>query len=74
MVSVPLSALYNQGEGPALWKVDGEGRLQLTPVKLVRYEANTALVTGGVTEGDKIVVLGAGKVLDDIDILKKVVM
>lgn len=61
VVSVPLSALYNQGSGPALWKVDGDGRLQLTPVKLVRYEANSALVTGGVAEGDNIVVLGVHK-------------
>lgn len=61
LVSVPLSALYNQGQGPALWKVDSDGRVQLTPVKLVRYEANAALVTGGVAEGDKIVVLGVHK-------------
>ena len=58
---VPLSALYNQGEGASLWKVDGEGRLTLTPVKVVRYEANAALVTGGVTEGDNIVILGVQK-------------
>lgn len=61
VVSVPLSALYNQGDGPALWKVDGDGRLALTPVKLVRYEANAALVTGGVVEGDNIVILGVQK-------------
>lgn len=61
LISVPLSALYNQGDGPALWKVDGDGRLLLTPVKLVRYEANSALVTGGVTEGDNVVVLGVHK-------------
>lgn len=58
---VPLSALYNHGEGSALWKVDADGKLQLVPVKLLRYEANTALVTGGVAEGDKIVVLGVHK-------------
>lgn len=61
VVSVPLSALYNEGSGPALWKVDSEGRLQLTPVRLVRYETNAALVAGGVAEGDTIVVLGVHK-------------
>jgi RND family efflux transporter MFP subunit len=61
IASVPLSALYNQGRGPALWKVDGDGRLTLAPVKLVRYEANAALVTGGVAEGDTIVILGVHK-------------
>ncbi len=61
VASVPLSALYNQGSGPALWKVDSEGNLSLTPVKVLRYEANSALVRGGVTEGDAIVVLGVHK-------------
>jgi multidrug efflux pump subunit AcrA (membrane-fusion protein) len=60
-VLVPLSALYNQGSGAALWRVDADGRLQLVPVKLLRYEANSALVTGGVAEGDKIVVIGVHK-------------
>jgi RND family efflux transporter MFP subunit len=58
VMSLPLSALYNQGEGPAVWKVDGDGRLQLTPVKLVRYDSDAVLVSGGVSENDQIVVLG----------------
>jgi RND family efflux transporter MFP subunit len=60
-VNVPLAALFNQGQGPSLWKVDDEGRLTLTPVTVLRYEARTALVTGGVAEGDNIVVLGVQK-------------
>ncbi|MFO1103942.1 MAG: efflux RND transporter periplasmic adaptor subunit [Methylocystis sp.] len=61
VVSVPLSAIYNQGAGPSLWKVDGEGNLQLVPVTLVRLEADQALVAGGVKDGDNIVVLGVHK-------------
>lgn len=61
VISVPLSALYNQGSGPAVWKVDADGRLQLTPVKLVRYDSGSALITGGVSPGDQIVVLGVHK-------------
>ena len=61
VVSVPLSAIYNQGAGPSLWKVDGEGNLQLVPVTLVRLEADAALVAGGVKDGDNIVVLGVHK-------------
>jgi hypothetical protein len=55
-----MSALFNQGAGPALWRVDQEGRVQLLPVKVVRYEADHVLVTG-VSEGDKIVLLGVHK-------------
>jgi len=61
IATVPLSALYNQGEGPSLWKVDGDGRLTLIPVTVVRYESNAAQVTGGVAEGDKVVILGVQK-------------
>lgn len=61
VASVPLSALYNQGQGASLWKVDADGKLTLTPVNVLRYEASTALVTGGVVEGEKIVVLGVQK-------------
>jgi len=61
LMSVPLSALYNQGDGPAVWKVDADSRLQLTPVRLVRYESDSALVSGGLSAGDQIVVLGVHK-------------
>jgi len=58
VVIVPLSALYNQGQGSALWKVDADGQLALTPIAVLRYEANTAVVSGPLKEGDNIVVLG----------------
>lgn len=61
VVSVPLSAIYNQGGGPSLWKVDGDGNLELVPVTMVRLEADSALVAGGVKDGDNIVVLGVHK-------------
>lgn len=59
--SVPLAALFNQGSGPSVWKVEPDGRLILAQVSVLRYEAKTALLSGGVAEGDKIVVLGAHK-------------
>ncbi len=61
VVDVPLSALFNQGQGAALWKVDEEGQLSLKPVSVLRYEANRAIVSGLLQEGDKIVVLGVQK-------------
>ncbi|WP_457798560.1 efflux RND transporter periplasmic adaptor subunit [Methylocystis sp. S23] len=60
VMSVPLSALFNQGSGPAVWKVDADGRLQLAPVKLVRYDSDAALVSG-LSTADQIVVLGVHK-------------
>lgn len=61
VMSVPLSALFSQGEGSAVWKVDAEGRLHLAPVKLVRFDSDAALVSGGLSASDQIVVLGVHK-------------
>jgi RND family efflux transporter MFP subunit len=60
-ISVPLSALFNQGQGPTLWRVTADGRLDPTPVTVQRLEANAALVSGALKEGDNIVVLGVHK-------------
>ncbi|KAF2991264.1 efflux RND transporter periplasmic adaptor subunit [Methylocystis sp. MJC1] len=60
VMSVPLSALYNQGDGPSVWKVGADSRLTLAPVKLVRYASDAALVSG-LSESDQIVVLGVHK-------------
>jgi RND family efflux transporter MFP subunit len=66
--SIPLAALFNQGGGPSVWKVEDDGRLTLAPVEVLRYEARTALLKGGVAEGDRIVALGAHK----LDVAQKV--
>jgi RND family efflux transporter MFP subunit len=60
-VSVPLSALFNQGGGPGLWKVEDESRLTLVPVKVLRYETASAVVSGALSDGDRIVTLGVQK-------------
>lgn len=59
--ALPLAALFDQGSGPSVWKVEEGGRLALVPVSVLRYEAKTALISSGVAEGDRIVVLGAHK-------------
>jgi len=58
---VPLSAVFDQGKGSSLWKVDGSGRLSLQPIVVQRYGDRYAEVSRGVEEGDEIVVLGAQK-------------
>ncbi len=60
-IAVPMSALFNDGGGPALWRVNGDGGLDLVKVTLQRYEFNRALVTGPIRDGDRIVVLGVHK-------------
>jgi RND family efflux transporter MFP subunit len=55
---VPLSAIFNQGQGSALWTVDADGHVMQHPVQISRYDAQEALVTEGVAENDRIVTLG----------------
>ena len=58
---LPLSALYSQGGDPSLYVVDAEGEVALRPVAIKSYGSNDVVVTGGVDEGSKVVVLGVQK-------------
>lgn len=58
---LPLSALYNQGSGPALWVIEADGRPVLRPVTVAAYEARDVLIASGIGEGDRVVTLGVQK-------------
>ncbi|HYZ34670.1 MAG TPA: efflux RND transporter periplasmic adaptor subunit, partial [Crenalkalicoccus sp.] len=55
--NLPLSALHDRGQGPMVWRVEGE-RVTAVPVGVVRLGETTATVTGALAEGDRIVALG----------------
>ena len=58
---LPLSALYSQGGDPSLYIVDDAGDVSLKPVAVKSYESNSVVITGGVTEGARVVALGVQK-------------
>jgi RND family efflux transporter MFP subunit len=58
---LPLSALYSQGGDPSLYVVDDKGAISLKPVSVKSYDSNCVVISGGVNEGAKIVVLGVQK-------------
>jgi RND family efflux transporter MFP subunit len=59
---LPLSALFNQGQGASVFVVDpANGALQLKPVEVIAYESNDVVLRGGVTAGDMVVTLGVQK-------------
>ena len=58
---LPLAALFDQGGGPHVFVVDGDGALTLKPVEVVGYEADQVVLRGGVDEGDRVVALGVQK-------------
>src|ERR1700733_12453225 len=58
---LPLSALFSEGGDPSLYIVDDKGEVVLKPVAVKSYETNNVVITGGVDEGAKVVVLGVQK-------------
>ena len=59
---LPLSALFNQGEGPSLYVADAKsGALTLKRVSVKSYERGDVLVRDGVEEGENVVALGVQK-------------
>jgi RND family efflux transporter MFP subunit len=58
---LPLSSLYSQGGGPSLYVVDDRGGVTLKPVTVKSYESNNVVISSGVEEGARIVVLGVQK-------------
>jgi RND family efflux transporter MFP subunit len=58
---LPLAAVVNRGAGPSVYVVDAGDKLALKPVIVSAFDADAALVTGGVKEGDRVVSLGVQK-------------
>jgi RND family efflux transporter MFP subunit len=62
-IAVPWTALMASGEKPAVWTVDPTTKtVQLKTVTIVRYEADTVVIKGGLEPGERVVVDG-GKLL-----------
>lgn len=58
---LPLGAVLNTGRGPAVFVVEADGTLALKPVTVAAFGEETALVSDGVRDGDRVVTLGAQK-------------
>jgi len=62
VVRLPLAALYNQGEKPAVWVVDPKtGTVALRPVSVARYTQDAVEISAGLAPGDVVVRAGVHK-------------
>ena len=62
---VPLGAIFDNGEGTAVWKLDPDkSAVTAQPVTVVRLREERAEVLSGLAEGDRIVALGAHPLKD----------
>jgi RND family efflux transporter MFP subunit len=59
---LPLTALFDQGDGPSLYVADQKsGAIARRPVTVKAYESDDVLIAGGVDEGADVVVAGVQK-------------
>lgn len=57
--TVPTTALFHQGERPAVWVVRaGSDTLELRPVDVARYDERTVTVSAGLHDNERVVVQG----------------
>lgn len=64
-VRVPASALFRQGEGWAVFAVDG-GRARVRGVSVVARSGGAAALEGGVAPGDRVILYPGDKVADGV--------
>jgi RND family efflux transporter MFP subunit len=59
LFKIPATAIFHQGGGPAVWVIrPADSILELRPVTVRTYTDRTAIVTGGLADGDSLVVAG----------------
>lgn len=64
---LPLSAVLDQGAGPAVYVVGAGDRLALRPVTVLRYGASEAVVSG-LEDGERVVTLGVNRLTPDLPV------
>ncbi|MFP3553379.1 efflux RND transporter periplasmic adaptor subunit [Paraburkholderia sp. SIMBA_049] len=57
--TVPVTALFHQGEKPAVWVVrNGSDTLELRPVTIQRYDERSVSLGSGLHDGDRVILQG----------------
>ena len=60
-IVIPLAAILQQGERPAVWVIGNDGTLSQRPITVARYGDAGAVVVSGLEPGETIVAAGAFK-------------
>lgn len=66
VIALPLSALYQQGDKPAVWVYSGtadEGSVELRPVRVAAYIETAVLIADGLKAGEQVVTAGVHKLI-----------
>jgi len=55
---VPLAAIFQKGNQPAVWKIGADGTVTLQAVSVAEFTERGAVIVGGLTGGEQIVAAG----------------
>lgn len=58
---IPLGAIFQQADQPAVWLVGADQKVTLRPVKVTAWQDDHAIVSSGLAAGDRIVAAGVHK-------------
>jgi RND family efflux transporter MFP subunit len=56
---IPLSALHDRGQGPMVWRLAEQGRIEAAPVTVLGLSESMATIRTALPEGTRIVAMGA---------------
>jgi membrane fusion protein, multidrug efflux system len=68
VVSIPRKAVMSNAQGPFVWIVGAEEKVEMRPVEIGRTMGNNILVTNGLAAGDRFVVDGVLKVQPGVQV------
>ena len=63
VVSLPSTALFDQGGKPAVWLVGSDGTVALKPITVARYGDDSFIVGSGLAKGEIVVTGGVQKLI-----------
>ena len=60
-LKIPLSAIFQQQNQPAVWVVSAQNQVSLRPVEVAAWQTDGAVLQAGLTAGERIVTAGVHK-------------
>jgi hypothetical protein len=61
IAKLPLAAVMNRGTGPSVYVIDEANELVLRPVTVASFTGDSALMSAGLEDGERVVTLGVQK-------------
>ena len=58
VASLPPTALLQSGDAPQVWVVGGDGKVHRRAVQLLKFDADSVMISGGLSAGEKVVTAG----------------